>query len=416
MGTNAALRPRLAELGMTHAELARRVNEELAKLTGRPGTVCERTVHNWVIGKTRWPQERIRIALTAVFGCPLSELGFAPRTARTAAPEDVVQRRQFLALPVAAIAAAPTARTTTIGSSDVERLRTQLDTLVVLDDHQGGHAALERAAVAGAQHSLQLQDGSATERVRRLLYSVAADYTAMAAWSCVDAREFDRAQQHLDRCMTLAGLAQDGTAQLRTWNLMALLYRQQENHTQGLAAAQAAQHTRVVRHDPFLRSLAHARTALAQSSLRDRQAARRSLGHAEDSLLQAPADVPRPSWTDFYGHPELDALSAIVLDSTGDAELAEAAGHRALSAIPPRFRRNRGLATAQLALAQLHQGDVPQACDTAGAVFDIMHGTPVPARMKTLLGDFHRGLLTLARGSTEARQWGDRMRTEWSRA
>lgn len=43
-----------------------------------------------------------------------------------------------------------------------------------------------------------------------------------------------------------------------------------------------------------------------------------------------------------------------------------------------------------------------------------MAGAPLPGRMRSLLGDFYRDLLTLAPSTATARAWGDRYRTEWS--
>ncbi|EGX56100.1 hypothetical protein SZN_29610 [Streptomyces zinciresistens K42] len=63
----------------------------------------------------------------------------------------------------------------------------------------------------------------------------------------------------------------------------------------------------------------------------------------------------------FYGSAELLAVTAVVRDETGEATGPEAASHRALAVIPQRFRRNRALATLQLATAQLHQRNVDQA-------------------------------------------------------
>lgn len=94
---------------------------------------------------------------------------------------------------------------------------------------------------------------------------------------------------------------------------------------------------------------------------------------------------------------------------------AEAASFQALAVLPDAFRRNRALATARLSLAQLHQGDIEQATDTTARIFDEMRGAPLPGRMRSLLGDFHRDLITLAPGSAIALDWGDRYRTEWSR-
>lgn len=90
--------------------------------------------------------------------------------------------------------------------------------------------------------------------------------------------------------------------------------------------------------------------------------------------------------------------------------------HRALSGIPAAFRRNRALAMAQLALAQLHQGDAEQATVTAADVFTIMDGDALPGRMRTLIGDFNRGLFIVAPSTTYARDWADRLRAEWSQA
>ncbi|MFC8450250.1 XRE family transcriptional regulator [Kitasatospora sp. NPDC057223] len=422
MGANVSLRRRMAELELSQVELAHRVNKHIAVVTGRYGTCSERTVRDWLTGKTSWPHVRQRAALEAVFDCTAEELGFVPRGAPRPAspPEEDVRRRTFITSGTAAAAAsafpipAPN-RQTTLGAADLLRLRSGLETLDALDDHQGGHAALERAALAGADQVLIAQrNGSASERVRRRLFGVAADYTAVAAWSCIDARELDRAQQHLDACMRLAGLAQDSTAQFRAWNSIAMLAHQQGRHPDAVAAAHAAQATSVTRRDPMFASLAYARAAIGYSNQSDRPAALRSLGLANDSLGRARPEL-RPSWFAFYGPAELHALTAVVRDRLGDSDQAEGSSHQALAMLPPQFRRNRALATGRLALAQLHQGDLELSTSTAASIFDLMASGSIPGRMRTLLGDFHRDLLTLSSNAPAAREWGDRYRTEWSR-
>jgi hypothetical protein len=74
------------------------------------------------------------------------------------------------------------------------------------------------------------------------------------------------------------------------------------------------------------------------------------------------------------------------------------------------------MVTIQLALAQLHQGEAEQATASATDVFTIMDGDPSPGRMRTLMGDFQRGLFVMAPSASYTRDWADRMRTEWSRA
>ncbi|MEU3431431.1 hypothetical protein [Streptomyces gardneri] len=141
----------------------------------------------------------------------------------------------------------------------------------------------------------------------------------------------------------------------------------------------------------------------------------RALDLAAASLAKADPDLPRSSWIAFYGPAELFALTAIVRDRLGDAADAEAASFQALAVLPETFHRNRALTTARLSLAQLHQGDVELATVTTAKVFDEMRGAPLPGRMRLLLGEFHRDLITLAPGSAIAMDWADRYRTEWSR-
>ncbi|MGO4754311.1 XRE family transcriptional regulator, partial [Streptomyces sp. 2MCAF27] len=187
----------MRESGLTQAELADAVNTRLIR-NGYEGTVSDRTVRNWLTGKTRWPHPRQRAALEAVFGCSAEELGFAPpaRSCPTTQPEEPVRRRNFLTATTGTTAAvvAPLIAQHSVGTSDVIRLRSGLDALTALDQKKGGHDGLEHAALAGAAEALEKQKQGASQRIRLRLFSVAADYTATAAWSALDARQADRAQ------------------------------------------------------------------------------------------------------------------------------------------------------------------------------------------------------------------------------
>jgi hypothetical protein len=402
--------------GLTQAQLADRVNR-LLRARGRRATVTDRTVRNWVTGKTQWPQEAIRDALAQEFGCSIEEIGFArPAWARRPAQpkDDHVHRRNFLAAAGVAALPLPTARLPRVGFADVELMRENLARLTALDDRRGGHGALENGALAGATQVLQLSQGASSGRVHQRLLALAADHMALAAWSCIDARELGRAQTHLDRAVALAGMSDDPVVSFRTWNFVAMLAHHRGRPMDAIAAAHAAQGSPACRHDPLYASLAHARTAIGHSDQRDRQAARRSLGYAEEALARA-SDQPRPAWMAFYDAAELHALTAIVHQQLGRFEESEAASHRALAQIPGQFRRNRAQATVRLAIAQVGQGDAEQACTTAHGVLDLMAGDSLPGRMRTLLGDFHRSLLVLAPDAPATTEWADRARSEWSR-
>ncbi|MFD0399583.1 hypothetical protein ACFVHI_16090 [Kitasatospora sp. NPDC127121] len=247
--------------------------------------------------------------------------------------------------------------------------------------------------------------------VQRRLYSLAADYTATAGFSCIDDRRLDDAERYFETALRLAGLGNDHVTAMRVFNCLSMVGYQRNRPSAALSAARAAQDAGATRRDPFLASLAHARAAIAHSTAGDRQAALRCLGHARDALGRADSRE-RPPWTDFYGPAELFALSAVVHQHLDDSAESESASHRALAGIPPQFRRNRASATARLALAQLGQGEVEQAIVTATGVYALMGADPLPPRLRTLLGDFHRGLITLAPTSAATREWTDRVHAQ----
>jgi hypothetical protein len=404
---------------MKVGELADAVNKAVGELTGRPGRTSERTVFRWLSGESRWPQERQRRALEAVTDLPSVALGFVPRGKKLpvpALPEDPdMRRRQLLgAVAIPAAAAIPvSARPSRVGTSDVIRLRDGVERLVALDAERGGHG-LEQAALDGAAEALRLQQQSTTQRVRQRLFALASDFTATAAWSLIDAGQLDGAGRHLERALTLAGLAQDSEMVMQTWNLRAMLARQRRDYPEAVASSQAARATAVARRSPLHASLAHARTAVGLAHSGDARGALGCLGRAEDALGKADLAQPSATWVAFYGWPELYSLTAIVRDVVGQPAEAEAASHRALAVLPDSYRRNRAHTTARLALAQLHQGDIEQACATSGNVFAIMSGVPLRGRMRQVLGDFQRDLIACAPSAHFAHEWIDRYRTEWS--
>ncbi|MFI2206773.1 hypothetical protein ACH47Z_39880 [Streptomyces sp. NPDC020192] len=70
--------------------------------------------------------------------------------------------------------------------------------------------------------------------------------------------------------------------------------------------------------------------------------------------------------------------------------------------------------TARLALAQLHQDDIEQACATSGSVFTVMDGAPIPGRGRQLLGDFQRDPTARVPSAHIAHAGMDRYSSEWS--
>ncbi|WP_327713238.1 XRE family transcriptional regulator (plasmid) [Streptomyces sp. NBC_00464] len=324
-----------------------------------------------------------------------------------------MRRRQFVLSTGAAAAAPVLKQRRAVGMSDVARASAAMDALVDADNRTGGHSSLAARALTERAKLLELQQRNASDRVRRAVYALAAEYTNAAVWSYIDLRDLTSAQKHLHESSTFAGLSQDPPTGMRVWVLMAMLAYQKKNGPEELAAAQAASASPAARRDPLFGSMGRVRVALAYSSLGEHAAARRALESAQSSLRKAPEDE-RPRWTDFYQPAELNHLSAGILNRQGDPATAEAMAHRALATLPPEFQRNRAMVTCELALAQLRQGEPEQATTTAATVFATMKGAPLPGRMRTLIGDFHRDLFRLAPSTRYARDWADRMRDEWS--
>lgn len=417
MGENLALRSRMAELGTTQQELAFKLNDAVWDITGRPGDFSARTIHNWLAGKVTRPAGKTCAALERVFGCRVEDLGFTAPRSMNRPPEAPVRRRDFIASTTGTAAgAAPLIRQRrAVGMTDVQRATAGMNALIEADDRHGGRKTLAAAALEGRAEVLDLQQRNASQRVRSALYALAAEFTTIAAWAYIDLRELDEAQRHLHEATTFAGLSQDPPTEMRVWMNQTMLAYQRKNGPEQLAAAQAAQASTAARRDPFFGSMGRVRVALACATLHDAKAAERSLGAAQESLRKA-TEEERPRWTAFYGTAELNHLAAIIMNRNGQYVEAEAMAHRAIGKIPKEFRRNRALATCQLASAQLHQGEPEQATRTAANVFAIMDGAPLPGRMRTLVGDFHRDLFRLASSTSYARDWADRMRDEWSGA
>jgi tetratricopeptide (TPR) repeat protein/transcriptional regulator with XRE-family HTH domain len=417
---NMLLAARMATAGLKQQDLADALNRRIEEFTGQAGTVTDRHVRNWLTGKTRSPRAKQRRALEEEFGCSAEELGFARKASPTSAhaqpaqPEDPVRRRDFASTAVGITAsaamshAAATSASLRVGMSDAERLENAFAQLVAADNQYGGTITLETRALAFAHHAMELQSvGHATQRVRAHLYYLAAAFTGTALWAAVDAHEPERAQRHLDRAMTLAGMSGNREVMLRLWGHAAVLATQQKHHQDALAAAQAGRASPACRMDPLYRSLASARLAGIQAGVGDRNAALRNLDLAVSAFERADHTALRPSWMAFYDRSELDGLSALVMARIGKHDQSEAYLHRTLSQLRPGYTRNRSYYTAHLALAQLRQDDVEQACGTAASVLSTASSIPLTGRIGQLLNTFTRELSVMAPGSRFTTQWSD---------
>lgn len=408
MVANVALRLRMAERRMTKAELAREVNAEVKILTGRPGTVSERTVHNWLTSQTRWPPAKIRLALSAVFGCLPEELGFVPVGRTRSATEEDVRRRDFIAAAggtaVAALAGSTVAGPRRIGITDVQQLQTRFAEVVASDHRHGGRRSIEDRAGQLADEALALQErGTATQRIRAQLYASAASFMSSAMWAAIDGRRFEAALQHHQKAASLAAMSGDDGIQFRIWSHAGSLYRHLGRAGDALAANDVARNLAIARRDPLFASLGHARHAAIHGLTGDSNAVRRSLGHAQDALDRADSGASRPLWiTAFYDQSELDSLAVAAYLSAGSWEEAEAHAHRSMALRRGAMQRSQAITTARLAHAQLGQGALDPAVATA---MSVPAEASVHPRVTRMLNAFGTRLDDLAAGSAPACDW-----------
>ncbi|MFD6970066.1 hypothetical protein [Streptomyces sp. NPDC059949] len=324
-------------------------------------------------------------------------------------------RRAFISVATGAAVAVSTSTATaaarpTVGHSDVDRLRSLLAELWLLDDQKGGGPVLEKRAADLATRTIGLQQhGSASQRVRSRLYAVAASFTAFAMFSAIDARRLGEAQRYLEQAVTLAGLSGDGQVQHQTWRYAAMLAGQRGRYADALAAAEACTGTRAHRTDPLYASLTHSRIALTAASLGDKSRALRAVDRAHTAYDRADLAEARPSSVAFLHSgrtPRPDRHHPLPSRRSGKAEFHT---HRCIADLRIDQHRNRAYYLSQAALAQVAQGDVEQAVATATRVI-----APTGAdagRVPHLLGSFTSALNQAAPQSAITRDWNDRTRT-----
>jgi tetratricopeptide (TPR) repeat protein len=395
---------------MPVGELTSLVNTAISDLTGRYGIVHDRHMFKLLSGEHRSPNSLLRAALERVTGRTAAELGFVPRGSKnprlSPAPEDdPVYRRAFLAAAAAAGAslAAPSAAQGRLGSADVDRMNAKLAAVVSMDNKYGGTQDLQEHAAALADETVHLQNThTASSRIRSELYGVAAAFTASAMWAAIDGRRLTEAEPFLNKAVTLAGLANNRAVLYRVWGHAAIMYRHLGRPADAVAAGEAARATSITRSDPLYASLAMARLATFHADSGDARSALRAIGLAQASFDRADQGKHRPPWMGFYDQAELDSLATFAYLRLGRWEDAEHHAHRCLAGLRPDLERNHALTYANLALAQLGQGDIEPAVAAARTVPDGMarHG-----RVAVLLNDFTTRLTALAPRSSETTTW-----------
>ncbi|MGQ5602924.1 XRE family transcriptional regulator [Streptomyces sp. EKS3.2] len=402
---NEQLAARMEELGISQAELARQVNAEIESLTGKLGRVTDADVRRWLRGKTKWPQDRIRLPLERVLSASSQDLGFVPRKKEA----DPLDRRTFLNAAsgsALALGASGSSDRRRLGVNDVRRFHQEYVALLRDDDAGRGSKKVENLAVELASRiESALAVHTASPRVQDMLHRLAAEVISSAAFASLDASAPQRARGHLDRALTFAGLSGDSEAMFHVWNHMFLTSSMRENHPEAVAGAAVMKRSSVARRDPLYASLGHIRNAngLARVPAR-RSEALRALNDAERAFTRA-NEQQRPEWINFYDGSEFNALSSFVWTALGDHGRAEYCLHRTLATIPGEMVRNRALYTAHLAVAQAKQGELELACATGRRAYTLLPSGSGSRRTTNTLAATRKVLIASGSKTAEVVEW-----------
>ncbi len=282
------------------------------------------------------------------------------------------RRTLLLAATGTAAAAAVPGRRPRLGQADAARFHHEYTELLRDDARIGGARRIENTAVElAARVQSSLAGGGAADRIRRQMYRLASDVTCLAAFGAIDASAPQRARTHLDKALTLAGLARDGESMYRVWDHLMLTSSQRENHAEAAAGAEVMKRSSVARRDPLYASLGHMRHANALARLHQPAESLRALNLAEKAFGRAGGGQPS-AWVAFYSRSEFDVLSSYVWTALGEHERAESCLHRTLAAIPDGMVRNKALYTAHLSLCQARQGEAELACATGRRAYGML--------------------------------------------
>ncbi|MFF3453217.1 XRE family transcriptional regulator [Streptomyces sp. NPDC002730] len=402
---NEKLADRMEQLGIGQAELARQVNAEIELLTGKLGRVTDADVRRWLRGKTKWPQDRIRLPLERVLTASSEDLGFVPRKKEA----DPVHRRTFLHAASGSAIALGTSGISDhgrLGISDVRRFHQDYVANLRADEAGRGSKRVENLAVELASRiESALAVSTASTRVRNMLHRLAAEVISSAAFASLDASAPQRARVHLDRALTFAGLSRDSEAMFHVWNHMFLTSSMRENHPEAVAGAEVMKRSSVARRDPLYASLGHVRNANGLARLPARRSdALRALNDAERAFARA-TEQQRPEWVSFYDSSEFDALSSFMWTALGDHGRAEYCLHRTLASLPDGMARNRALYTAHLALAQARQGELELASATGRKAYVMLPSASGSRRTTNTLAATRNVLVASGSKAPEVAEW-----------
>lgn len=361
------------------------------------------------------PHPSQQIVLEAMFGLPLTEMGFdVPRHRMTvSAPisdPGEVKRRTFVADAGALAAAAliPARPGPRIGTSDIARLRARLDDLYQMDHTSGSLPATRQVHRIESEITDALGSASYTARIGRELQTMLAELHGHRAWYGYDGGRLDEGRAACMEALMAAQFVDSPLLQVSVLETLVLLAVKADRvweaasaveHADRLATLTGAGHT--------VHLVIALRDANVATHIGDLSGARRALSRAVTHQGRADADPDVPNWAKFVGPYEVDYATADMYVRAEQPKRAVPFLRAAVRGIGGELARNSASYRVKLAAVLLNAGEVDEACAEMDTVLDSCGGISSPR----LLGKIQEFQGAAARvDSAAARECGDRIR------
>ncbi|WP_330174238.1 hypothetical protein OG875_12240 [Streptomyces sp. NBC_01498] len=264
------------------------------------------------------------------------------------------------------------------------------------DDEHGG-APLRPAVVGHLRYVMEMM-GSVRAPLRQDLQSLAAELARLAGWAYFDACQYSTARTYFTQALRLSHGQDDYLFMANVLSCMSLQATYEGQPSDAVALACKAQDTaRAAGDQPLVMSMLHMREAFAHATLGDGSSCHQSIGRSRDAYENArDREDEAPSWVRYFDETKLIVDTGIALAKLGDCHRAEPLIAEGLRRETDAQQRGRAFHAFWLATAQLQQGRLEAACESAGFALDLSASLDSP-RVAGHVREFHRRLAPYAR-------------------
>ncbi|MFD5702927.1 hypothetical protein [Streptomyces lasiicapitis] len=382
-GTLVALR---RAAGYTQESFVAAFLQEAVRL-GLDASVSVRQARRWEReSPPPLPHPSQQIVLEAMFGVPLAEMGFdvpAHRVAVAAPLSDAgdVKRRTFVADTgaLAASALIPARSGAHIGSADVGRLRTRLDSLYRTDHTEGSVPAMTQARRLEGEITGTLGSASYTPRVGRELQTMLAELHGHRAWYSYDGGRIGEGRAACTEALAAAQLVGSPLLQVSVLETLVLLAVKADRAWEAASAVESAY--RLASHagaGPTVHLVIALRDANVATHAGDLSGARRALSRAVSYQNRVDRDTAVPNWAQFVGPFEVDYATADMYVRAEQPKRAVPFLRAAVRGIGGGLVRNSASYRVKLAGVLLAAGEVEEACAEMSTALEASGGISSP--------------------------------------